>query len=241
MNQGVDKYREWDAAYVLGSLSTDDRREFEKHLATCPPCSNAVAELAGLPGFLMKIDANTAGALVNEPGHENVFALPLEPIQTLARAAIKRRASLRRRMAATMAVAASSMLIIGLAVGVNFHSSPDAANNQGNVVVAGTKIAMVALEKNAMVVDMHVLSKKWGTQFSWNCAYANEAVSISGPESYDLVVTDAAGHSSTVASWSQAGASAKGLVASTGIPLSRIKTVEVQYSDTHAPVVRGEI
>lgn len=241
MNQGVDKFREWDAAYVLGSLSTDERREFEKHLATCSSCTSAVAELAGIPGFLMKIDANTAGALSNEPGHENVFALPLEPIQTLARAALKRKASLRRRIAATMAVAASSMLIIGLAVGANFHSLSNATNNQGNVLNAGTKIAMVASEKNAMIVDMQVVSKKWGTQFSWNCTYSNAAVATSGPESFDLVITDATGHSSTVATWSQAGSSAKGLVASTGIPLSNIKTVEVQYSDTHAPVVRGEI
>ena len=30
--QDGDKYAEWDAAYVLGSLSEADRREFEAHL-----------------------------------------------------------------------------------------------------------------------------------------------------------------------------------------------------------------
>lgn len=241
MNQVVDKYREWDAAYVLGSLSTDERREYERHLANCPACTNAVAELAGMPGFLMKIDANTAGALVSAPDGGNVFALPLEPIQSLARAAIKRKASLRRRTVAGMAVAASFVMVIGLLVGSNLHSSDNSPGGQATVLTAGTKISMVAMEKDAMVVDMRVTKKRWGTQFSWNCSYGNSEVTAATPESYDLVVTDASGTATTVATWSQAGTSAKGLVASTRIPLSKIKTVEVQYSDTHAPVVRGEI
>lgn len=241
MNQAVDKYREWDAAYVLGSLSTDERREYERHLVTCGACTNAIAELAGMPGFLMKIDANTAGALASEPAGENVIALSLEPIQSLARTAIKRRKSVRRRMAAAMAVAASFVMVIGLLVGANLQTSNNSSNGQTSVVAAGAKISMIAMEKNAMVVDMRVTKKRWGTQFSWNCSYGNDVASASIPESYDLVVTDASGLKTTVASWSQAGTSAKGLVASTGIPLSTIKTVEVQYSDTHAPVVRGEI
>jgi len=241
MNQGVDKYREWDAAYVLGSLSTDDRREFERHLANCAACTSGVAELAGMPGFLMKIDANTAGALAQTPDRENVFALPLEPIQALARAAIKEKRSLRRRMAAGMAVAAAFVMVIGLLAGLNIHSATNLAGGQVSTVAVGTKIAMVAMEKNAMTVDMRVTKKRWGTQFSWNCVYGNDEVSATKPQSYDLVVTDTAGVTTTVASWSQAGTVAKGIVASTGIPLVKIKAVEVRYSDTHAPVVRGEI
>ena len=32
-------YATWDAAYVLGSLSSADRREFEAHLSVCPICT----------------------------------------------------------------------------------------------------------------------------------------------------------------------------------------------------------
>lgn len=240
MNQEVDKYREWDAAYVLGSLSTDDRREFERHLTNCVGCTSAVAELAGMPGFLMKIDANTAEALAHAPERETVFALPLEPIQSLARAALKRKASLRRRMAAGMAVAAGIIMVLGLFIGSNMQSN-NLPSSQVINVATGTKITMAPLETNAMVVDMWVSKKKWGTQFSWNCVYGSDALSAKIPQSYDLVVTDASGVATTVASWSQAGTSAKGLVASTGIALAKIKTVEVRYSDTHAPVVRGEV
>lgn len=241
MNELVDKYREWDAAYVLGSLSTDERREFERHLTICAACTSAVAELAGMPGFLMKIDANTAGALAQTTDRENVFVLPLEPIQSLARAAIKRKTSLRRRMVAGMSVAAAFVMVIGLAIGLNIHSANNPTSGQVSTALAGTKVAMVAMEKNAMVVDMRVTKKKWGTQFTWNCTYGNDEISATAPQSYDLVVTQTSGVTTTVATWSQAGDSAKGLVASTGIPLSKIKSVEVQYTDTHAPVVRGEI
>jgi len=241
MTDSIDIYREWDAAYVLGSLNTDERREFERHLSGCQACTSAVAELAGIPGFLMKIDANTAGALVSDAGPENVFALPLEPIQNLARAVFEEKTHLRRRMAAGMSVAAAFVMVIGLTVGLNIHSITNPNVSQGSTALSGTKVAMVAMEKNAMVVDMRLTKKKWGTQFSWNCVYGNDEISGSVPQSYDLVVTQISGVATIVATWSQAGDSAKGLVASTWIPLAQIKSVEVQYANTHAPVVRGEI
>ena len=38
---GEDPFREWDAAYVLGSLEPADRRAFEDHLRTCDSCHAA--------------------------------------------------------------------------------------------------------------------------------------------------------------------------------------------------------
>ena len=46
-----DRYVTWDAAYVLGSLSSAERREYEAHLETCPRCRTAVAELSGIPAL----------------------------------------------------------------------------------------------------------------------------------------------------------------------------------------------
>ena len=53
----------WDAAYVLGSLSATDRREFEAHMAGCPACRQAVAELSGMPGVLAMLDLDDVVAL----------------------------------------------------------------------------------------------------------------------------------------------------------------------------------
>ncbi len=53
---GAHEYETWDAAYVLGSLSDSDCREYERHLAGCAPCRDAVAELAGLAPLLSLVD-----------------------------------------------------------------------------------------------------------------------------------------------------------------------------------------
>ncbi len=64
----TDPYSDWDAAYVLGSLSGAERREFERHLLECDSCSASVAELAGLPGLLSKVPADeAAGMLTRSP------------------------------------------------------------------------------------------------------------------------------------------------------------------------------
>ena len=57
------RYAMWDAAYVLGSLSSVDRREFEGHMAQCPACRNAVAELSGVPALLSQLDREEVAAI----------------------------------------------------------------------------------------------------------------------------------------------------------------------------------
>ena len=58
-----DRYATWDAAYVLGSLSASDRGEFEAHMATCPECREAVAELSGVPALLSQLDREVVAAI----------------------------------------------------------------------------------------------------------------------------------------------------------------------------------
>src|SRR5260370_34418608 len=53
----------WDAAYVLGSLTSNERREYEAHLATCKRCRAAVAELSGIPALLAMLDLAGVRAL----------------------------------------------------------------------------------------------------------------------------------------------------------------------------------
>ena len=45
-----------DGAYVLGALSPAERAQYERHLATCSFCREAVAEIAVLPGLLGRLD-----------------------------------------------------------------------------------------------------------------------------------------------------------------------------------------
>ena len=50
------KYAQWDAAYVLGSLSEMDWCEFDRHLGECRACRGAVAELSDMPALLSLLD-----------------------------------------------------------------------------------------------------------------------------------------------------------------------------------------
>ncbi|UFS59014.1 anti-sigma factor family protein [Subtercola endophyticus] len=59
----ADVYRDWDAAYVLGSLSPAERLEYEEHLARCPECAALLAELAGMPSLLASLSADEAFAI----------------------------------------------------------------------------------------------------------------------------------------------------------------------------------
>ena len=60
---GGDTYAEWDAAYVLGSLSAADRQQYEEHLAQCRTCHSAVAQIAGMPGLLAQVPAHEVLAM----------------------------------------------------------------------------------------------------------------------------------------------------------------------------------
>ncbi|NGY64648.1 hypothetical protein G7043_37625 [Lentzea sp. NEAU-D13] len=58
-------FREWEAAYLLGSLSPGDRQVYERHLAACPPCEHEVCRMAGTAGLLSRVPAEWA---VESPG-----------------------------------------------------------------------------------------------------------------------------------------------------------------------------
>ncbi|MER6939657.1 zf-HC2 domain-containing protein, partial [Nocardioides sp. NPDC000441] len=71
MNDDLDAsahetYADWDASYVLGALSPSDRRAYERHLAGCSVCHDAVAELAGMPGLLGALSRAEAEELLEE-------------------------------------------------------------------------------------------------------------------------------------------------------------------------------
>src|ERR1700730_10916107 len=72
------EYATWDAAYVLGSLSPGGRRGCEAPLSVCPFCTQAVAELSGMPALLSKLDSDTM-ASINDQTDEPPMAPNLLP------------------------------------------------------------------------------------------------------------------------------------------------------------------
>src|SRR5690349_16222313 len=109
-----DPYVLWDAAYVLGSLSGSERREFEAHMATCPSCKAAVAELSGIPALLGQLDAKEVEAL-DDPSADIPPMRP-EVLDSLLQQVEWRRKRTRRFSVITLA-AAAAVLAIALVVG----------------------------------------------------------------------------------------------------------------------------
>src|SRR5882672_12241276 len=60
---GSDEYTQWDAAYVLGSLTDADRGEYEAHLRGCPSCRQSVDELSGMPAILGQLTPDEVAAI----------------------------------------------------------------------------------------------------------------------------------------------------------------------------------
>jgi len=120
------RYATWDAAYVLGSLSAADRREFELHMAQCPACREAVAELSGVPALLSQLDRAEVAA-ISESGTTagTPFATPEMSPEILPTLLEKVRWRRRRsRMTTSVASAAAAVVLaIGVFVGLQGHSA----------------------------------------------------------------------------------------------------------------------
>lgn len=215
-----DRYAEWDAAYVLGSLSPDERLEYEQHLETCDRCTAAVAELVGLPGILSKLPADQAVEIAEPDGRHDTRSEG-----TLASVAHRVRHRRRRRriwVAATASAAVLAAVLGGLAVGT-------ARVDPASVQAASASAARYSLVgERGLDVDLAVSGEPWGTRFDWGCTYGGKSWAADGSVMYDLVVVRDDGSVQTVASWSAAGEDARGLSASTDVPRDDIASVQVR-------------
>ncbi|TDN44215.1 putative zinc finger protein [Curtobacterium flaccumfaciens] len=219
-----DRYAEWDAAYVLGSLPPDERLEYERHLETCDRCAAAVAELVGLPGLLGKLPADQAIEIAEPDGRRDVRSE--STLASVAHRVRHRRRSRRVWVAATAGLAVVAAVLGGLAVGT--------AADRGSVQAGPAATARSDADRYAMTgaqgldVDLAVSGESWGTRFDWGCSYGGRTWSADGSVMYDLVVVRTDGTTQTVASWTAAGADAKGLSASTDVPRTDIASVQVR-------------
>jgi Putative zinc-finger len=234
VSETIDRFRDWDAAYVLGALSTDDRRAFERHLVTCPECTASLAELAGLPGILSKLSSEDAVAVLASP--EDLLAVDDHLrdrehtpglVQRLAVAAQRR----KRRIRLGMLAAAVAVLALFTAGGVALVSSQAPTT---------AVVAMAPVHQNVITASLQVAKKGWGTSFTWSCSY-HDGIWKGTPVSYDLVVVEKSGRSSTVATWSTAGEQASGLTASSAIPTADIRSVEIRLTGTTTPLLRENL
>lgn len=206
-------YATWDAAYVLGSLSAAERREFEAHLAECTTCSRAVAELSGMPGLLSQLDP----ADLDSPPPPSPQLLP-----SLLDAVYQRRRRARMR-AWVVAAAAAVLLGVGVFVGTEGYFAP-----QQQVTVSAQPMAQVGTQLLASTVS--ITGQHWGTFINLQC------VCLAPPDApHDtlaMVVVGRDGSQTRLATWTAAPGHTATPAGSTSTPIDQIAAVQVISADT---------
>ena len=156
---GRDEYAVWDAAYVLGSLSAAERREFEAHLAGCPLCPSAIGELSGVPALLSQLDRDELAGIDLGP-------LPPDELLPMLLAKVNWRRRRTRIATWTAGAAAAAVLAIGVLIGVAGHY-PTSVPTPPQASVSVQPMAQVGTNKLASTVSL--TSQQWGTSISLNC------------------------------------------------------------------------
>jgi anti-sigma factor RsiW len=217
------EYATWDAAYVLGSLSPADRREFEAHLAGCPFCGQAVAELSGMPALLSKLDGGTVAA-INAGDQTAEPSVPAPNLLPSLLFAVRRRRHRSRIVAWSSASAAAALLAIGLFVGVAGHS-PTSSPPQASV----SALPMSQVGTTALASTVSLNSEHWGTFIDLNCVCL--APVYAHHDRLAMVVVSRNGTHTQLATWvAEPGHTAK-LAGSISTPVDQIASVQVVSAD----------
>jgi hypothetical protein len=247
-----DGFRDWDAAYVLGALSADDRHAYERHLLGCPACAGAVAELAGMPGILGALppaEAEAIAAAGAGAADEHLRTALHQPslVRRLAGAAVRRGRRNRIRLAVACAAGAVLVALGGAALGAGLGSSttlqaaPTPAAPAPSVSQVSQVVQMEPVEPDALTAALTITDTDWGTRFDWSCVYLNTLWQDDGPQDYDMVLTDLDGASTVLATWTATSRSTENLAASTEVPLDRIRSIEIRASLSGLPLAHTSL
>lgn len=218
----VDPFRDQDAAYVLGALSSDERRAFERHLAQCSECATSVRELAGLPGLLATVPRTVAES-------ERVGPPPATLLPSLVRRV--RRETVRRRWRTGLAAAGVAALL-GLG-GLALASRDTGAPQTTSTPIPTASVAARSMTPVVGASDVHasvaLVGVAWGTRVEVTCSYDEADGYAAGPAdaAYVLVVRDRTGHEEEVAHWRALPGRTMRLTGASAFSVGEISTVEI--------------
>lgn len=220
-----DRFEDWDAAYVLGALSPDERSEFEAHLAGCLRCRSAVSEIAGLPGLLSQVGPEDAARLTDprptaEPPPESL--LPT----VLARA----RRGQRQLHTRLLAVAAGLALLLGgfLLAQVLDSLGTDPAR----------RIAFEPVGASGITAVVDLLPIATGTRVAVEC---QDAAGDEVGSDFSVVVADRSGSRTEVKSWTVQPDKVNRPSGETSLRVSQIEVVEIRDIATGTLVLRAPV
>ncbi|MFC3449084.1 anti-sigma factor family protein [Amycolatopsis speibonae] len=196
----TDPFATYDAAYVLGALSPDDRFAYEKHLRVCDRCAASVRDLAGIPGLLAQ--AGAPALLEEEPA----------PSPELLPGVLKRVRRGRRIQRAITTTAAGVAVAAGVALAVVLT---------GPVASAGDP--MTLLGDYPVTADVAMSATDTGTKVDMTCSYGGNRTG-----DYILVAVGADGGTSELASWRAMPKDTAHIVVGTAMRTGDIKALEIR-------------
>jgi Putative zinc-finger len=218
-----DRYLTWDAAYVLGSLSSTERREFEAHMETCERCRAAVAELSGVPALLAKLDLEDVRAL----DEEQADTPPLRP-EVLG--SILDKVRWRRRRSRLLTSAAVAVAAALLAVGLVIVARPEIVGLQTNTPQAAPALEMTKVSETPINATVTLNGFGWGTRIDMACTYGDWGQRDAPPQNLGMVVVGRDGSHNEVATW--LGLSGATALPSANTPLQMNEIAAVQLVST---------
>jgi len=206
-----DRYAEWDGAYLLGALTPVERADYERHLAHCLTCQDAVAELAPLPGLLARVDPDAL---------DSVDELPPADLEQRLMAAARppwwRRTSTRVGLAVAAAAAVAAAVLVPITVG---HDA------SGPLVRAELHSAGSA--SSPLSASVALAPEDWGTRIDMVCRYRATAGSY-GSHAYALYVVDGDGHPQRVSTWHSGPGDIARTTGSTSLAVGDIARIELR-------------
>jgi hypothetical protein len=201
----------YDGAYILGALSDDDRRAYERHLAGCDRCSASVAQLRDIPRALAAVPASV---LEDDAPPPSLLASLLGRI---------RRERNRRRWIVGGLAAAAAACIVALSIVVAQPDHP-----------ASHPVAMHAVADAPIEATADIRSVGWGTRIDLVCSYY-EYVPAGRP--YALVVVDRSGDRHTLGSWNLVPGKVAKYGSGTSLSRDQIASVQIATLDGQQPLL----
>jgi hypothetical protein len=191
-----DRYVTWDAAYVLGSLTSSERREYEAHLATCERCRSAVAEISGVPALLAMMDLEDVRALDDETSET-------PPLRPEVLDSILDKVRWRRRRSRWLTSAAVGVAAALLAVGVVIAIRPEIVGLENYSPEETTQaMDMAKVSETPINASISLTGFGWGTRIDMACSYGEWGQSGTiPPQDLGMVVVGRDGSRTQVATW----------------------------------------
>lgn len=186
-----------DGAYVLGALSPAERVAYERHLATCSFCREAVRDISALPDLLSRLNAQELANLVG-PGPSTTRPATRSADRsagnrpTVRRPRGKERKTIRVRLLST-AAAALFVALVGVGVVLWTRDGAPAATPPGPAV------AMIAVDGVSPVsATVRLTSTTGGTKVEMVCSYSADA---SRPYTFRLMAYGPDTQQEQIGSW----------------------------------------